>query len=143
MRRTLVVATVVLVEDHAPVRELYATALRGRGWRVVERASAVGLSQLLYDMPVDAIVLDWGLPGPSGLEALAIIKRDPALRHLRVLMLTAHHTSAERARALAAGAERFLEKPLAPDALAAALERRHADVADDESPPLPAVRPIC
>jgi DNA-binding response OmpR family regulator len=118
------VRSLLLVEDHAPVRELYATALRARGWMVIERPNARGLLRLLYEQPVEALVIDWTLPGPSGFEALLAIKRDPRLRHVRVLMLTAHHASTEKARALAAGAEYFLEKPLRPDLLADALERR-------------------
>jgi CheY-like chemotaxis protein len=116
------VRTLVLVEDHAPVRRLYATALRARGWRVIERPNARDLLPLLRLHPVAALVLDWSLPGPSGLEALVAVKRDMKLRHIRVFLLTAHHASTEKARALAAGAERFLEKPLLPDALADALE---------------------
>jgi two-component system phosphate regulon response regulator PhoB len=116
------VRSLVLVEDHAPVRELYAAALRARGWHVIERASARGLKRLLREQAVEALVIDWTLPGPSGFDALAEVKRDPRLRHIRVLMLTAHHASTEKARALAAGAERFLEKPLHPDLLADALD---------------------
>lgn len=114
--------TVVVVEDHAPVRELYAEALRGAGWRVIERPTAQGLLTLLRHERADVAVVDWTLPGKSGLEALRAIKRDPRVRHVRVLVLTAHSASSLRAAALAAGAEQFLEKPLRPDALLAALE---------------------
>ena len=106
------------------MRELYAQALRARGWRVIERPSAVDLLRLLREVAVEALVIDWSLPGPSGLEALTALKRDPQLRHIRVIMLTAHHASSDKQRALAAGAERFLEKPLLPDTLADALDRR-------------------
>ncbi|HEX8952851.1 MAG TPA: response regulator [Polyangia bacterium] len=114
--------TVVVVEDHAPVRELYAEALRGAGWRVVERGSAQGLLTLLRHEDADAVVLDWTLPGKSGLEALQAIKRDSQTRHVRVIVLTAHSASSLRDAALAAGAELFLEKPLRPDALLTALD---------------------
>jgi two-component system phosphate regulon response regulator PhoB len=114
--------TVILVEDHAPVRELYATALRGAGWRVVERASAQGLLTLIRHEHADVVVVDWTLPGKSGLEALQAVKRDRATRHVRVFVLTAHSASSLREAALAAGAERFLEKPLRPDALLTAID---------------------
>jgi CheY-like chemotaxis protein len=114
--------TVIVVEDHAPVRELYAEALRGAGWRVVERASAQGLLTLIQHERADIVVIDWTLPGRSGLEALQAIKRDPKTRHIRVIVLTAHSASSLREAALASGAERFLEKPLRPDALLTALD---------------------
>src|SRR4051794_35301521 len=114
--------TVIVVEDHAPVRELYAEALRGAGWRVVERASAQGLLTLIQHERADVVVIDWTLPGRSGLEALQAIKHEPKTRHVRVLVLTAHSASSLREAALAAGAELFLEKPLRPDALLTALD---------------------
>lgn len=115
--------TVILVEDHAPVRALYADALRAAGWRVLERPNAQGLVALAEREARDvaAIVLDWTLPGDSGLQALQALKRAPATRHLRVLMLTAHSSPTWRAQALAAGAEQFLRKPLRPQALLDAL----------------------
>lgn len=118
--------TVILVEDHAPVRELYAVALRGAGWRVIERASAQGLLTLIRHERADALVIDWTLPGKSGLEALQAVKRDARTRHVRVIVLTAHTASSLRDAALAAGAELFLEKPLRPDALLAALDPLYA-----------------
>lgn len=114
--------TVVLVEDHAPVRELYAEALRAAGWQVVERPSAERLIGAVRRARADAVVLDWTLPGPSGLEALRAIKADRRTRHVRVLVLTAHAASSLRAAALDADAEQFLLKPLRPDALLAALD---------------------
>jgi DNA-binding response OmpR family regulator len=113
--------TVVLVEDHALVRQLYAAALRTAGWQVIERPNAADLEALVRRYAAEAVVLDWTLPGPSGFEALRALKRERSLRHVRVLMLTAHATSSLERAALAAGAERFLHKPLRPDALVTAL----------------------
>lgn len=124
--------TVVLVEDHAPVRELYAEALRGGGWRVIERPSAQGLLTVLRHSQASAVVMDWTLPGRSGLEALRAIKDDRETRHVRVLFLTAHSASSLKQQALAEGAEQFLQKPLRPDVLLAALDgiqiRQHSVV---------------
>ena len=114
--------TVVLVEDHALVRQLYAAALRTAGWQVIERPNAANLSALVRRYAAEAVVLDWTLPGgASGFEALRALKRERSVRHVRVLMLTAHATSSLERAALAAGAERFLHKPLRPDALVTAL----------------------
>jgi DNA-binding response OmpR family regulator len=114
--------TILLVEDHAPVRELYADVLAAAGWRVLERPNARGLIRYLLRTPVEVVMLDCTLPGPSGLEALHAIKRHRALRHLRVMVLTAHSTRSLAEAALAAGAERFLEKPLHPQELLDAVD---------------------
>ena len=123
--------TVILVEDHAPVRKLYAEGLRAEGWRVLERPSAQGLVALVMRevTSVVAVVLDWTLPGDSGVMALQALKREPATRHVRVLMLTAHSSARLRARALAAGAEQFLQKPLRPRELLDALTQPLATAA--------------
>lgn len=123
--------TVILVEDHEPVRRLYAEVLRAEGWRVLERPSARGLVPLVRReaASVEAVVLDWTLPGDSGVMALQALKREPATRHVRVLMLTAHASPRLRARALAAGAEQFLQKPLRPRALLDALAQPLATAA--------------
>ena len=118
--------TVIVVEDHAPVRELYAEALRGAGWRVVERPSAQGLLTLIQHERAEVVVIDWTLPGKSGLEALQAIKREDKTRHVRVIVLTAHSASSLREAALSAGADLFLEKPLRPDALLTALDPCYA-----------------
>jgi two-component system phosphate regulon response regulator PhoB len=129
--------TIVLVEDHAPVRELYAEALRGAGWRVIERPSAQGLLTLLRHEQatgvVPIVIIDWTLPGKSGLEALRAIKRDKATRHVRVILLTAHSASSLRQEALEAGAEQFLEKPLRPDALLTAVDPQYAAAHDADA----------
>jgi two-component system, OmpR family, phosphate regulon response regulator PhoB len=122
--------TIIIVEDHAPVRELYAEALRGAGWCVIERASAQGLLTLIRYEKADVVVMDWTLPGKSGLEALRAIKSDRDTRHVRVILLTAHSASSLREAALAAGAELFLEKPLRPDALLTALDPCYAAAHD-------------
>lgn len=122
--------TVIVVEDHAPVRELYAEALRGAGWRVIERPSAQGLLTLIQHERAEVVVIDWTLPGKSGLEALQAIKREDKTRHVRVIVLTAHSASSLREAALSAGAELFLEKPLRPDALLTALDPCYAAAHD-------------
>lgn len=126
--------TVIIVEDHAPVRELYAEALRGAGWRVIERPGAQGLLTLIRHEKADIVVMDWTLPGKSGLEALRAIKQERDTRHVRVVLLTAHSATSLRDEAFAAGAELFLEKPLRPDALLTALDPWYA--AAHEPPPV-------
>jgi DNA-binding response OmpR family regulator len=116
--------TIVLVEDHALVRELYADAMRHVGYRVIERPDARDLGEIVRREQPLCIVLDVSLPGPSGLVACRAIKRDREIAHTQVVLLTAH-ASLEVARAAAeAGADQFLVKPIPPVELFAAIERR-------------------
>jgi two-component system phosphate regulon response regulator PhoB len=96
--------TVVLVEDHAPVRQLYAAGLRAAGWQVIERPNARHLAELVRRHAPEAVVLDWTLPGDSGFVALRALKRDRALRHVRVIMLSAHAASSLERQARARSA---------------------------------------
>jgi len=62
----------------------------------------------------DLILLDMMMPGQSGLEVLAELRRDPELRGIPVLMLTARAQLTDREAAHLAGADRFLAKPFSP-----------------------------
>jgi len=113
---------VLLVEDHAPLREQVAAALRAAGYRVSEAADGrLALQQALEDLP-DVLVLDLGLPGLDGLQVCARL-RQQAARHVPVLMLTARDALPDKLQGFAAGTDDYLVKPFAPAEL---LARVHA-----------------
>jgi two-component system phosphate regulon response regulator PhoB len=114
--------TVVMVEDHALVRQLYADGLRAAGYRVVERPGARDLPEVVAAEAAALVVLDLRLAGdggPDGVEACRRLRRDRRTAALPVIFLTAHATREQAMAAAAAGADRFLAKPLAPAELAA------------------------
>jgi len=116
--------TIVLVEDHALVRELYADAMRHVGYRVIERPDARDLVEIARREQPLCVVLDVCLPGPSGLSACRALKRDRLTAHVQVVLLTAH-ASLEIARVAGeVGADQFLVKPVSPVELFSAIERR-------------------
>lgn len=109
---------VLVVEDHAGLREQIVAWLERNGWRVVEASDgAMGL-QLALAEPPDLLVLDLGLPGLDGL-ALCRQLRQQAERHVPVLMLTARDTLADKLDGFAAGTDDYLVKPFAPEELVA------------------------
>ncbi|MBB5205650.1 DNA-binding response OmpR family regulator [Inhella inkyongensis] len=109
---------ILVVEDHAPLREQVAAALRAAGHRVEEAADGrLGLQQAVQDLP-DVLVLDLGLPGLDGLRLCERL-REQAARHVPVLMLTARDALTDKLAGFEAGADDYLVKPFAAEELLA------------------------
>lgn len=100
---------VLLIEDEPNIAEAMRFIMTREGWRVSHLAEGTGaLESLRSDRP-DLLILDHMLPGLSGLEILAAVRADPAMRDLPVIMLTAR--GRDRDLAERAGADRFISKP--------------------------------
>ncbi len=108
---------VLLIEDFEDAREMYAEYLEFSGIAVASAPDAVRGLRLAADLQPAVILMDAALPGLSGWDAIRELKADPATRHIPVLMLTGHVLGDAKARALAAGADRFIPKPCLPDEL--------------------------
>ncbi|PTA67641.1 winged helix-turn-helix domain-containing protein [Deinococcus arcticus] len=124
---------VVVIEDEGTVRDVLRFHLERAGLRVTALDSVAGAEGALKG--ADALVLDWMLPGESGLSFLRRMRGDPELRKLPVLMLTARAAEAERVEGLESGADDYLTKPFSAAELVArvrALLRR----TQPEVPPL-------
>lgn len=124
--------SVLVVEDHAPLREQIAGLLRHAGHRVDEEADGRLALAAALQSPPDVLVLDLGLPGLSGL-ALCRQLRERAPQPVPVLMLTARDALPDKLEGFAAGADDYLVKPFAAEELLArvlALSRRAASGRD-------------
>ncbi|GAA5533632.1 response regulator transcription factor [Deinococcus aluminii] len=108
---------VVVIEDESTVREVLRFHLERAGLRVSALDSVQGAHEALTT--ADALVLDWMLPGESGLGYLRRLRADPDLRRLPVLMLTARAAEAERVEGLESGADDYLTKPFSAAELVA------------------------
>jgi len=104
-------ARVVVVEDDAETRDFVARALREEGLDVQAAGRAEAARKLLREGDVDLVVLDVGLPGVSGFELCAEIRREGS--DVPVLMLTARSDVASRVEGLETGADDYLGKPFA------------------------------
>lgn len=109
---------VLLIEDFDDAREMYAEYLQFTGLSVATAPDAVQGLKLAAELRPAVILMDAGLPGLSGWDAIAELKRNAATREIPVLMLTGHALGDARERALAAGARGFIAKPCLPDDLA-------------------------
>ena len=112
---------VLVVDDHAQARESIAFTLRQAGHRVTGCSSAVEALKKLDREPPDVIITDLQMPGMSGLEFLAELKRRRTSS--RIIMITAYATIASAVEAMRHGAFDFLEKPFVVEDLESLVAR--------------------
>lgn len=128
-------ATVLVVEDEPHIQELVAVNLEHAGHRVVRVTSAEEAEAAIRDQLPDVLVLDWMLPGDSGLALARRLRSDPRTRELPILMLTARAMETDKVTGLEAGADDFITKPFSPRELVArikaVLRRRAPDLSGD------------
>ncbi|MBK5933048.1 response regulator receiver protein [Rhodovulum imhoffii] len=111
--------SVLLVEDEDNIALALEFLIARQGYdlrRVQDGAAALSA---LRESPPDLVVLDVMLPERSGYELCQIIRRDAALKHVKVLMMTARGGEIERRKGMALGADAFLTKPFATSDLTA------------------------
>ena len=115
--------TILLVEDFDDARELYSTCLRSSGYDVIEAATGTDALALARSASPHLILMDLLLPGMDGWQATAELKRDPRLKHVPIVALTAHAFSEERERIANLGCDAFLSKPCLPPDLIRTVDR--------------------
>jgi DNA-binding response OmpR family regulator len=120
-------ATVLLVEDTVELARVIVRELEAAGFRVLHAADGPAALALAARELVDAVVLDWMLPGMDGLEVLRRLRQAAATP---VLMLTARSEEADRVIGLEVGADDYLTKPFSMRELVARVRAllRRADL---------------
>ena len=111
--------TILVCDDEPSLRELVRAVLGSR-YSFVEADDGPRALALARELRPDLIVLDLMLPGMSGMEVLDVLRSDPQLASVPVIVVTAW--SHAEANALVAGADRFVPKPFDPEALETAVE---------------------
>jgi len=128
-------ARVLVVEDEPHIQELVAVNLEHAGHRVVRAASAEDADTAIRAELPDVIVLDWMLPGESGVAFARRLRGDPRTRDLPIIMLTARAMEQDKISGLEAGADDYLTKPFSPRELnariKAVLRRRMPQLSDE------------
>lgn len=109
---------ILIVDDNLDAREMYGMYLQHEGFRWAEAVNGQdALLQTKLEQPA-LILMDATMPRMDGWEAVRLLKEDAATKHIPLIMLTAHAFDEHRERAMQAGADGFLAKPVLPDALA-------------------------
>ena len=112
-------ASILIVEDEEPIQILLSYNLEAEGYRVRATAEGEDVARLTSEERPDLVVLDWMLPGISGIEVCRLLRARPETRAIPVIMLTARGEEAERLRGLATGADDYMVKPFSvPELLA-------------------------
>lgn len=110
---------VLIVEDDALTRLVYQSALKTGAGKFACHCEATGEGALDYlrRKRADVVVLDWDLPGISGLAVLRTIRSTTTSGEMPVLMVTGHEEATGESIALKCGADMFLPKPVSPEDL--------------------------
>lgn len=112
----LAASHILVVDDEALVREVIATYLEREGYRVTSSADGVEARRLLQTTSPDLVILDVMLPGRSGLDLLADLRREGTTP---AILLTARVEEADRVAGLDLGADDYVTKPFSPRELVA------------------------
>ena len=110
---------ILIVEDESPIAELISVNLRHNGFQPVWAMDAESAQRELDEILPDAILLDWMLPGESGLTLARRWRTSARTKAVPILMLTARGDEADRVAGLDAGADDYIVKPFSPRELLA------------------------
>ena len=124
---------ILIVDDEPAIRDMVAFALRKAGFEAVHAGDGREAQAAIADQVPDLVLLDWMLPGSSGLELARRWRRDPLTRDVPIIMLTARGEENDRVGGLEAGVDDYVVKPFSARELLArirAVMRRSRE--DDE-----------
>jgi two-component system phosphate regulon response regulator PhoB len=114
--------TVLIVDDEASIREMIAVALEMADYDYLEAADAREAHSIIVDRQPDLILLDWMLPGTSGVELARRLKKEEATSEIPIIMLTAKVEEDNKIQGLEVGADDYITKPFSPRELVARLK---------------------
>ena len=114
---------ILVVDDYADAREMYAEYLQFCGFRVAEARNGNEALEQAFTLMPDLILMDLSLPGMDGWEATRQLKADARTRHIPVVALTGHALAGASEGARKAGCDSFVTKPCLPDDLVVEVRR--------------------
>ncbi|MBY6017496.1 phosphate regulon transcriptional regulator PhoB [Ferrimonas balearica] len=115
-------ANILIVEDESAIREMLTFVLDQHGFRTTSAADYdQGLNAISEPYP-DLVLLDWMLPGGSGIQLAKALRQDEHTRQIPIIMLTARGEEEDRVRGLEVGADDYITKPFSPKELVARIK---------------------
>jgi two-component system phosphate regulon response regulator PhoB len=102
---------ILIVDDEAAIRQMLAFTLAGDGYLCVEAGDTDEAQRLLANQRPDLVLLDWMLPGISGVDFARRLKRDPRTSDMPIILLTAKGEEADKVKGLDSGADDYITKP--------------------------------
>jgi len=110
---------ILIVEDEPAIRDMVAFALRKAGMEAAHAADARAAQGMIAERVPDLILLDWMLPGMSGLDLARRLRKEDLTRDVPIIMLTARGEETDRVGGLEAGVDDYVVKPFSPRELIA------------------------
>ena len=113
---------VLIVDDESPIREMIAVALEMAGYECIEAENAQQAHAAILDQKPDMVLLDWMMPGTSGIDFARRLRRDETTASVPIIMLTAKAEEDNKIQGLEAGVDDYITKPFSPRELVARLK---------------------
>ncbi len=128
--------TILIVDDETAIRDMLRVALEMAEYKCIEAEDAQQAHSLIIDKKPDLVLLDWMLPGTSGIELARRLKRDEVSAEIPIIMLTAKGEEDNKIQGLEVGADDYITKPFSPRELVARLKAvlRRTDSFTDSGP---------
>lgn len=127
--------TILIVDDESSIRDMLRMALEASSFSVNEATNATTAQNQIDSQTPDLILLDWMMPGTSGVELLRRLRKHESHCRIPIIMLTAKNDDEHSIQALDAGADDYIAKPFSPRALLArinALLRRTGTISAND-----------
>lgn len=113
---------ILVVDDEAPIRQMIRFALERADFDVVEACDTSEARVVVADETPDLMVLDWMMPGQTGIELARSLRKDRDTSDLPIIMLTARTEEDDRINGLEVGADDYVTKPFSPRELVARIQ---------------------
>lgn len=113
---------ILVIEDESAIRDMIAFALKRAGLDPVSAADAREAQLAISDRVPDLILLDWMLPGVTGVEYARRLRKEPLTREVPIIMLTARGEENDRVLGLESGADDYVVKPFSTRELVARIK---------------------
>jgi two-component system phosphate regulon response regulator PhoB len=115
-------ANILIVEDEESILELIAINLHQAGFNPIRSLNAEYAENLIREALPDLIILDWMLPGMSGVEFAKRVRGNPNTKNIPIIMLTAKSDESNKLKGLDTGADDYMTKPFSPKELIARIK---------------------
>lgn len=113
---------VLVVDDEAPIREMLVFVLEQNGFQAIEAEDYDSALDAMVEPYPDMVLLDWMLPGGSGIQIAKKFKQNEHTRQIPIIMLTARGEEEDKVRGLEVGADDYVTKPFSPKELMARIK---------------------
>ena len=108
---------ILIIEDEPAIGEMIRMSLERDGYRVTLAEDVASAKEIVADDPIDMALVDWMLPGATGIELVRYFRKDDLTSQLPIIMLTAKSEERDITTGLDAGADDYLTKPFSPKVL--------------------------